>query len=291
MAMHNPKGRVNYEPNSHGEGPREDPERGFRSYPAQEAGEKQRVRSETFADHYSQARQFYRSQTDVEKSHIVNAFVFELSKVERVAIRERMVSHLLNVDGDLADMVAEGLGLADMPQAAEPARDVIETEPSDALSILKNAPDSFAGRKLGILVTDGIEEAVFDALKSAADSAGAVVEIVAPKVGGVKTAEGTVIEADEKLDGAPSVLYDAVAIIASEEGAAKLAEMHGAKSFLADARAHMKFIALSEAARDAFWPAAVSDDPDDGVFVPTGETGASDFIDACSGLRFWERDG
>ena len=80
MAMHNPKGRANYEPNSFGEGPREDPEHGFTSYPAEEAGEKRRIRSDTFADHYSQARQFYLSQTDVEKGHIADAFVFELSK-------------------------------------------------------------------------------------------------------------------------------------------------------------------------------------------------------------------
>ena len=100
MAMHNPKGRVNYEPNSRGAagGPREDPEIGFRSFPAEEAGEKLRQRAESFADHYSQARQFYISQTKVEQNHIAAALVFELSKVEEPAIRERMVSHLPNID-------------------------------------------------------------------------------------------------------------------------------------------------------------------------------------------------
>ncbi|MBV8575179.1 MAG: catalase, partial [Acetobacteraceae bacterium] len=101
MAFINPKGRVNYEPNSWGGtmgGPREAPDRGFRSFPVEEGGSKLRIRAELFADHYSQARQFYVSQTPTEQTHIKDAFVFELSKVETPAIRSRMVSHLLNVD-------------------------------------------------------------------------------------------------------------------------------------------------------------------------------------------------
>ncbi|MCK5745793.1 MAG: catalase, partial [Oricola sp.] len=108
MAMMNPKGRANYEPNSWGPekgGPREDPERGFFSYEERVEGSKRRVRSETFADHYSQARQFYISQTEEEQSHIADAFTFELSKVETEAIRARVVSHLRNVDDKLAKTV------------------------------------------------------------------------------------------------------------------------------------------------------------------------------------------
>ena len=91
MAMRNPKGRANYEPNSWGGdegGPREDPANGFRTFPAEAGGAKRRLRAETFADHYSQARQFYISQTEVEQRHIADALVFELSKVERADIRD-----------------------------------------------------------------------------------------------------------------------------------------------------------------------------------------------------------
>ena len=106
MAMRNPKGRANYEPNSWGEPgrrrPREVPESGS-TRSDRHRGRKVRVRSETFADHYSQARQFYISQTAVEQTHIAAALTFELSKVETVAIRERMVSHLLNIDEGLAE--------------------------------------------------------------------------------------------------------------------------------------------------------------------------------------------
>src|SRR6202158_6283212 len=114
MASANPKTRVNYEPNSwSGElgGPRESPEQGFESYPSPEEGPKLRVRSETFADHYSQARQFYISQTKVEQDHIAASFTFELSKVETLAIRSRLVSHLLNVAKAVGEAVAKALGL------------------------------------------------------------------------------------------------------------------------------------------------------------------------------------
>ncbi|KKK48348.1 hypothetical protein LCGC14_3146020, partial [marine sediment metagenome] len=113
MAMHNPKGRANYEPNSWGGaqgGPRETP-RGFTSYPAEDSGQKRRLRPESFGDHYSQARQFYVSQTEVEQGHIADALIFELSKVKVPQIRERLVAHLPNIDEGLAQSVADGLGL------------------------------------------------------------------------------------------------------------------------------------------------------------------------------------
>jgi catalase len=140
MAMHNPKGRVNYEPNSRGAagGPREDPEAGFRSFPAEETGAKLRHRPGSFADHYSQARQFYVSQTKVEQNHIAAALVFELGKVEE-PIRERMVSHLPNIDNALAEHVSTRLGLKGKIKAATPAVEVrSDLTKSKSLSIVLN---------------------------------------------------------------------------------------------------------------------------------------------------------
>src|SRR6201981_2416714 len=155
MAMMNPRGRVNYEPSSQDPpGPREDPAAGFRTFPdgqGNQTGPKRRLRPESFADHYSQARQFFVSQNEVERRHIIDAFTFELSKCDREAIRTRMVAGLRNVGDDLAGAVAEGLGLAELPAAIAPAREPVHDLPaSPALSILANGPDSFARRKNGI---------------------------------------------------------------------------------------------------------------------------------------------
>lgn len=293
MAMHNPKGRVNYEPNSWGAtqgGPREDPVRGFTSFAEAADGPKQRVRSESFADHYSQARQFFVSQTPIEQKHIGDALVFELSKVERPDIRSRTVSHLLNIDETLAATVADGLGLA-LPDAAIAARKTIPDLPaSDALSIVKNGPASFKGRKLGILLSDGADAAIFKALVKAVESEGAVYEVIAPKIAGVTLSDGTTVAAKHKIDGGPSVLFDAVAIVVSADGAALLARDAAAKDFVTDAFAHCKYIGIGAEAEPIFVAAGIVEDLDDAC-LPLAKTGdAAAFLTAARSLRFWPRE-
>ena len=289
MAMRNPKGRVNYEPNGWSDGgPRADADQGFKSLAVLESGEKRRIRAETFADHYSQARQFYRSQTPVEQQHIADALVFELSKVETPPIRSRIVSHLLNIDEALAQTVADGLGLAQLPAPAEPARMPIDDlAPSPKLSILLNGPKSFKGRKLGILVSDGVDDAGLDALVAAAEAAGALVELVAPRVGGIDTAKGEHVPAQQQLQGGPSVLYDAVAVMVSAAGADALVLSHAAKTFVADAYAHKKFIAHNAAAQPLLDAAGVGTDA--GVMPVADKRDAKAFLEACAELRHWDR--
>ena len=295
MAMRNPVGRVNYEPNSwtgEARGPREDADNGYQSFAANEGGEARRVRAELFADHYSQARQFYLSQTATEQTHIVNAFVFELSKVERLDIRSRMVANLRNVDDDFAAMVADGLGFPELPTAATPARPTITSlRPSPALSILTNPPGTFAGRKLGILVTDGTDAKLLLALTAAAHAEGATVELVAPKIGGIIASDKTHHLVHQKIDGGPSVLYDAVAIIPSTRGAALLASLPPAKDFVTDAHAHCKFIGYSNSAQALLDAAGVAGLIDAGyVTLDAKKTTAANFVKTCRKLRHWDRE-
>ena len=289
MAMRNPVGRANYQPNSWGLGPREDPQKGFRSFADAEMGQKVRLRAESFADHYSQARQFFVSQTVTEQKHIAMALTFELSKVETPVIRERMVSHLLNIDEGLAETVAEKLGLRQMPKRADAAVEPRDDLPSsDALSIIKNGPDSFKGRKVGVLVSDGCDGGLVKMLQAALKKEGAMMEIVAPKVGGVEAADGSLIEGKQMIDGGPSVLYDAVAIIVSPEGAEHLTKEATARDFVADAFAHCKFIAHVDAAQPLLDKAGV--EPDEGVMLLGSNAGITAFIESCRKLRLWARE-
>ncbi|MBJ7441238.1 MAG: catalase [Sphingopyxis sp.] len=293
MAMRNPVGRANYEPNSWGAaqgGPREDPVRGFPSFAETASGPKQRVRSESFADHYSQARQFFVSQTPIEQKHIGDALVFELSKVERPDIRSRTVSHLLNIDPTLAAIVANGLGLA-LPNPAVAARTpIIDLPASDKLSIVKNGPDSFKGRKLGILLSDGADAAIVKALIAAVDGEGAVYEVIAPKIAGVTLSDGTTVAAKHKIDGGPSVLFDAVAIVVSAEGAALLSLDAAAKDFATDAFAHCKYIGISAEAETIFVKAGIADDLDEACLPLAKAADAKTFLKACRTLRYWPRE-
>ena len=294
MAMVNPKGRVNYEPNSwegaEG-GPRESHEIGFQSFPVEESGRKVRERSESFSDHYSQARQFYISQTVPEQGHIADALVFELSKVEKPAIRTRLVSHLPHIDAKLADRVAKGLGMQSKVTPIQAAKETVtHLKPSKALSIVQNGPKSFAGRKVGVLVTDGVDREVFNALKVAVEGEGASIEVIAPSIGGVKANDGKMIEAQQKIGGGPSVLYDAVAILPSASGVEALSKNASAKDFVSDAFAHLKVIGYVQAARTLFEKAGIADTMDEGFVALDNASNAKAFVTSCRKLRIWERE-
>ena len=182
MQMAQPAGRVAYEPNSLSRNsPRETPSKGFHSAAVTETGEKGRIRAESFADHYSQARQFYLSQTPYEQAHIASALVFELSKVEHVHVRKAIVGHLRHIDEDLANRVAAGLAFDKMPDAPLAAAPLQKMTPSPALQIIGKMKDTLMGRAIGILIADGSDGAVIKNIKKAAVDAGATVKIVAPK--------------------------------------------------------------------------------------------------------------
>lgn len=290
MAMRNPKGRVNYEPNSWDNEIRENPKKGFTSYPEELTGVKKRYRSESFADHYSQARLFYISQTPVEQHHLASALIFELSKVEKASIRSRVVSHLLNIEETLAKKVADGLGIKDMPKPAESACKVNTTlKKSSPLSIILNGPGSFTGRKLGILVTQGADGELINLLEIAMKQINAVVEIIAPKVAGVELNTGKWLAAQQQIDGGPSALYDAVAIVASKEGIVELQKEPAARNFVSDAFSHYKFIAYVQEAIPLFEKAGIGDELDEGC-IPLTKNSIEKFVTLCGQLRFWDRE-
>lgn len=290
MTLTNPKDRVNYEPNSWSKisGPRENPGVGFESFPEEIIGTKERIRSESFSDHYSQARQFYISQTTIEQYHLASAIIFELSKVERVDIRERMVAHLLNIDKGLAMNVADGLGLKKMPKPADSLRPTKHLNKSNRLSIILNGPNSFANRKLGILIAEGADANLLKLLMKRFVKLKATVEIIAPKIGGVKISNGTLVKANQKIGGGPSVLYDAVVILGAKEGFSKIMNMPAVHDFITDAFTHFKFIGYEENASLLFEHINIDHLLDDGCFVLKKELDA--FITACSKLRNWKRE-
>jgi catalase len=293
MAVRHNTGRANYEPNSWGPaqgGPREDPGRGFVSYAEPIDAPKQRVRSETFADHYSQARQFLISQTPAGRKHIGDALVFELSKVERADIRARIVAHLRNIDDDLAFAVASGLGL-DLPDPAPATRPTVTDLPAcDSLGMVAGAPDSFAGRKLGIVLADGSDAAMLHALTEAVEAEGAVCELIAPTVAAVTLSDGKTVMPKHRLDGAPSVLFDAVAIVVCADGGALLAQQPAARDFVADAHAHCKYIGMSKDAAPLFDKAGVGGDLDVACLPLDRADEATTFIAAARALRYWDRE-
>jgi catalase len=158
------------------------------------------------------------------------------------------------------------------------------------LSILLNGPESFEGRKVGALVSDGVDGELLEALRGALAEEGAQLKVIAPMVGGVEAADGTWIDADEKIDGGPSVVFDAVALLVSDAGAEFLVNESTVRDFVADAFAHLKFIAYVDAALPLMRKAGIDEgDIDEGcVEISSPETAAS-FVKICRKLRYWDR--
>ncbi|MDB5600520.1 MAG: Catalase [Xanthobacteraceae bacterium] len=291
MQMNVPTGRANYEPNSiDPASPREDPKRGFVTVPIEPDGPKLRVRSETFADHYSQARMHYRSLSEPEQRHMASAFAFEFAKVETPAIRTRMLGHLMLIDPDLGATVEEALGMEGQADKITPARAPIDVDPSPTLSIVNKAPETLKGRKVGVLVSDGVPAALLTSLLTAIEKEGAKAAIIAPKIGGVRDDGGKTVMPQHALSGAPSVLFDAVVLALSEDGAAQLSTEAAALGFVNDAFGHLKIIGHTKGAMALLEAAGISDKADDGFVALAGARDTAAFIAAAKRHRVWDRE-
>jgi catalase len=287
MTMSPQKGRVAYSPSSlEPDTARPDPHAGFTSFKVREEGDKLRVRSASFEDHFSQALMFFNSQTEAEQNHIVSAFIFELSKVDTKAVRTRMVGQLANVDEAIARRVADGLGMKG-PITPVPTKVPARTDlaPSDALSIVKKMKPGLSTKMIGCLVADGSDAKQVVMLKDAAHKLGAQVKIVAPRIGGAVAADGSTIEADFQLAGGPSVLFDAVFVALSAEGADLLSTEAAAVGWVHDAFSHLKVIGATSEAEPLLTAAGVV--VDDGVLV--GGSGSA-YLDAAAQGRIYSRE-
>jgi catalase len=272
-----------------------------------------RERSESFADHFGQAKLFFNSQTPEEKSHIVKALRFELGKVETTAIRVRMLGLLSQVDAQLAEKVALGLGASVPPIPEFPANKGVSPEneggnqepktvessisASEALSMVKNPTNSptIESRKVAILCSDGVSEAAVMNIKRALKKQGAKGCVIAPHLGSVVTDADGALAAEFSFLTASSVLFDAV-YVPHGIGLNVLAENDDALEYLNDAYKHCKVIGADGEASEllsatTFASKLTNDDP--GIII-TSEVGseafAQEFIDAMAMHRFWDRE-
>ncbi len=296
------RGRVSYEPNSLGGGcPFQAGAKGFVSFaePREAGDHKVRGIAEKFADHYTQARLFYRSQTPVEQLHIQRALRFELTKVQVPAVRERVVAMLLNIDEDLGATVAGDLGLPlpdPLPLIVDPLEPEVEVSP--ALSLMARPGDgSIRTRRIGILVEHGLVAADAIALHAGLAAQGAVPRYIGSKLGTVEGEDGETIEVEVTIETMPSVLVDAVVVPGGDVAAKTLSQNGQAAEFIVNAYRHCKPILALGAGRSLVENAGVpatlpSGDDDPGVLLfddGEGEGALTAFVEAIAKHRHFER--
>ncbi|MEO5997965.1 MAG: catalase [Chitinophagaceae bacterium] len=314
------KGKASYHPNSLGNGSpfqASKADAGFASYPEKIDAYKVRERSKSFFDHFSQATLFFNSQSDPEKNHIADALSFELGKVQTVAIRERMLRILAEIDKGLAAQVAFALRLH-IPKDSEeflnqsiPADGVpAEFQPisvegslakSEALSMANTIKDTIKTRQVAILTADGVDGQSVNTVKEALIAEGAVVDIIAPRQGYVVSANDEQIPVDKSFLTSSSVLYDAVYVPGGTNSVATLEADPDAVHFLNEAFKHCKAIAADAQALQVLQatyfikklPPDFSNESvlTEGIVISNDASAlAKLFIKAIAQHRFWERE-
>ncbi len=294
------RGRVAYEPNSLAGGcPFQAGAAGFVSFPEPREPESHKVRGKPlrFAEHYAQARLFLNSQTPVERAHMVNAFRFELSRVQTPAIRERMVSGLRNVDEAFASEIARGLGMRQLPDAMPRVREADvtpEVTVSPALSLMARPGDgSIRTRRVAILVADGADGDALLGIADALTRRGAVPRFIGIRLGAAATSASTELEVDAPVDATPSVIYDAV-IVAGGGAGPRLAADGRMVEFVKDQYRHCKPLLILDDDSPVLAKAGIPPGDDDpGVIVGSGgnpDAALTAFVAALGRHRAFERE-
>jgi catalase len=298
-----PRGRVAYEPNSLGGGcPFQAGPSGFTSLSELMEEHKVRGKPEKFAEHYNQAQLFWKSQSEVERQHIIGAFRFELTKVQTPAVRERVLAQLRNVAAELAEKVALGLGVTELPDALPKllARAVKpEVQTSEVLSLLaRPGTEGIKTRRIAIMVADGVDGQAALAIHESLAAQGAVPRFVAETLGKLASATGDPIDVEVSMETVPSVLWDALIVPNGEQAAAVLSNSGHAKEFLKDQYRHCKTILLLGEAASLLQAAGIPEELASGAADPglllyadaETDSALSAFVAALSMHRHFERE-
>ncbi len=285
------KGRASYEPNSiDGGWPKETPpaaqDGGFESYQERIDAHKIRQRSDSFGDHFSQARLFFQSMSPTEQQHIIKAYSFELGKVERETIRAREVNEILaNIDLKLAAAVAANLGLP-APSAGTVQVKGSQLAQSPALSQM-NHPGSVGikGRKIAVLVADGVDAAGVDKLVKALEAHSARPMLLGPTSAPVMAADGKQLPVDASMEGMPSIMFDGIVVPAGKASTDALAGSGLAKHFLLEGYKHLKAMVVT---KELLGSLGLKEDK--GLLLGDEQKTVDAFVKAVEGHRVWERE-
>lgn len=287
---------ANYEPNSINDNwPRETPPApkagGFESHQERIEGHKIRERSPSFGEYYSQPRLFWQSQTPVEQRHIIDAFSFELSKVVRSYIRERVVDHLCHIDISLAHPVATNLGitLTEEQMHVAPPKDVNGLKKDPLLSLYAVPGGTVKGRVVAVLLNGHVKSADLLAMLQALKSHGVHAKLLYSRMGSVTADDGSQLEVAGTFAGSPSVTVDAVLVPGG--AASALADNGDAVYYLLEAYKHLKAIGLMGDARGLKRHLAVPDTGEEGIVEADDASGSfmDDFIHQLACHRVWAR--
>ena len=253
---------------------------GYEHYQEKVEGKKIRARSESFKDHFSQAKMFYNSMSDVEKQHIIDAMSFELAKVKSEDIRQQIVEMFGNVNTDMITEVAKNIG-AKPPSTKEVKYDKVSPALSQENKVKK--PDTL---KVGVLVSDKFDSKELKKVMDALEKAKTMPQVVSETLEDVKGTDGDTLSPVHRLVTADPVILDSVYVLGGEKISDEFKTQ--AKRYIKEMFMHYKPLAVSKGVRDLL---------EKGMADQAGVTVLDDkkkdidkFIDDISQHRHWSRN-
>ncbi|PID03300.1 MULTISPECIES: catalase [unclassified Sporosarcina] len=256
---------------------------GYVHYQEKVEGRKVQARSDSFKDHFSQARLFWNSMSDPEKEHIIAAFSFEIGKVNDMNVRKQAVDMFANVDMDMATQVADAVGVEAPTDVAQST----ESKSSPALSQenMVKVPDT---RTVAVLIADQFDDEALEPFLKASLDAGMTIDIVSEKFGKLTGKNGATVDVDETLLTVHSVLYDALYVVGGQAKQQQKFEADVA-DFVNEAYMHFKPIGSAPAAKGLMEKTKVKPGP--GILTNLTVSGeGKQWVEAVAHHRFWDRN-
>ncbi|SEJ34240.1 catalase [Bhargavaea ginsengi] len=277
-------GKVAYNKNSLADGtpaPASEEEGGYVHYQEKVEGRKVRARSESFKDFFSQARMFWNSLADFEKNHIIEAFSFEVGKVQNQDIRQQVIEMFAKVDKDLMTQVAKKIG------ATPPTESHVKNNKKSPAVSMANTVRKPQTRRAGIIVGEGFDGSSLGDILDKLKEAGITADFISERQGTIKGQNGYKAEANHTFTTTHAVLYDGI-IIAGGSGENQSKFKMDASEFINDTFKHYKTIGVTESGNDLFAQSMAKEGP--GIVMAGGRGDfANSLVDAFAQYKHYDR--
>jgi catalase len=254
---------------------------GYVHYPKKVDGAVIRNRSESFNDFYSQTRIFWNSLTPIERQHTIEGFTYQLGKVKSEFIRQQNVNLLVNIDEELANTVADYIGV-ERPKGTHVQ--VSTNYPSLSQS---NTPPSAYTQRVGVLISNGFDGKEVSEVLNVLEENGAFVDMVSDKLGTVTGTDGTKLKVNLTFIASSPYLFDSLYVVGGESNHQTIFN-ENVSEFVYVAYKHFKPIGIASTG-ESYLQKSEKINPEGVVFASGNQNFGNEFINAVAQQRFWNR--
>ncbi|WP_445323995.1 catalase [Pseudogracilibacillus sp. ICA-222130] len=254
-------------------------EGGYGTYPEKVTGEVTReMPSDLFNDFYSQARLFWNSMSPIEKSNIIDTFIFHLGYVKSKEVRQNVVDMFAHVDEEMSAIIAAHIGVQ---KSTNQQVNVSESSPAVSLANTAHLPNT---QRVAVLVADGFSGNEVAETIQVLEKHGVFVDFIGNSLGTVQGSDDVEMVTNKLFQATYPVLYDALYIIGGEELTPIV--LREINAYFTAMYKQYKPIGIANGAETFL---DVPSNAPGIIFASDEEDFANAFVEAIAMQRFWNR--